>query len=101
MDDPAADAIAVASPLEQRAQRVLRPLADVYPHEVGALLAAFALFFCLLASYYLLRPLRDAMGLVGGAGNLPRLFITTFAVMLLATVVGRDGQLRRRRLLFH
>lgn len=42
----------------------------------------FAYFFCLLCSYYLLRPLRDAMGLVGGVGNLQWLFTATFVSML-------------------
>ena len=83
MDDPIEDGAAFASPFTVRVQRALRPLVDVRPHEVGTLLASFALFFCLLDSYYLLRPLRDAMGLAGGTGNLPWLFTATFAVMLL------------------
>jgi AAA family ATP:ADP antiporter len=46
------------------------------------MLFGFAYFFCLLCSYYLLRPLRDAMGLHGGAGHLQWLFTATFVVML-------------------
>lgn len=46
------------------------------------MLFAFAYFFCLLCGYYLLRPLRDAMGLVGGVGNLQWLFTATFVSML-------------------
>jgi AAA family ATP:ADP antiporter len=64
------------------AQRLLRRLVDVRPGETAALLAGFAYFFCLLSGYYLLRPLRDAMGLVGGAGQLQWLFTATFIVML-------------------
>ena len=81
-DADIADAAAAA--LARRAARALRPLVDVRPHEVGSLVAAFAAFFCVLAAYYLLRPLRDALGLAGGAADLPWLFSATFAVMLLA-----------------
>ena len=45
---------------------------------------SFAYFFCLLASYYVLRPLRDEMGIAGGVRNLPWLFTATFVVMLAA-----------------
>ncbi|HEX4780245.1 MAG TPA: MFS transporter, partial [Usitatibacter sp.] len=48
---------------------------------------SFAYFFCLLASYYVLRPLRDEMGIAGGVGNLPWLFTATFVVMLVAVPV--------------
>lgn len=55
--------------------------------ERTALLLGFAYFFCLLCSYYLLRPLRDAMGLAGGPDQLQWLFSATFVVMLLLTPV--------------
>ena len=48
------------------------------------MLWAFAYFFCLLASYYILRPLRDEMGVAGGVRNLQWLFTATFLVMLAA-----------------
>jgi AAA family ATP:ADP antiporter len=54
----------------------------VRPAEVRALLWSFAYFFCLLAGYYVLRPLRDEMGIAGGVRNLPWLFTATFFVML-------------------
>jgi len=68
-------------------QRLLRRFVEVQPGEAGALLAGFAYFFCLLCGYYLLRPLRDALGLVGGTGQLQWLFTATFAVMLLLVPV--------------
>jgi len=74
-------------PAAQAAARLLRRLVDVHPGETRALLAGFAYFFCLLSSYYLLRPLRDALGLVGGAGQLQWLFTATFIVMLLLVPV--------------
>jgi AAA family ATP:ADP antiporter len=67
--------------------RLLRRLVEVRPGEAGALLAGFAYFFCLLCGYYLLRPLRDALGLVGGPGQLQWLFTATFIVMLLLVPV--------------
>jgi AAA family ATP:ADP antiporter len=54
----------------------------VKPGETRALLWSFAYFFCLLAGYYVLRPVRDEMGLAGGIKNLPWLFTATFFVML-------------------
>jgi ATP:ADP antiporter, AAA family len=56
----------------------------VRPEEVRAMLWSFAYFFCLLASYYILRPLRDEMGVAGGVRNLQWLFTATFVVMLAA-----------------
>ncbi|MCB1914091.1 MAG: hypothetical protein KDG53_19705, partial [Rhodocyclaceae bacterium] len=70
--------------------RALARLADLRAGEAGALAAAFLMFFCLLAGYTLLRPLRDAMGLIGGAAHLPWLFTATFLAMLaLVPVFGR------------
>jgi AAA family ATP:ADP antiporter len=48
------------------------------------MLWSFAYFFCLLAAYYILRPLRDEMGIAGGVKNLQWLFTATFLVMLAA-----------------
>jgi len=48
------------------------------------MLWSFAYFFCLLAAYYILRPLRDEMGVAGGVGKLQWLFSATFLVMLAA-----------------
>jgi AAA family ATP:ADP antiporter len=67
--------------------RMLRRVVDVEPQETAALLFGFAYFFCLLCGYYLLRPLRDAMGLAGGAGQLQWLFSATFVSMLVLVPV--------------
>jgi AAA family ATP:ADP antiporter len=45
---------------------------------------AFAYFFMLLAGYYVLRPLRDQMGIAGGVKALPWMFMATFLTLLLA-----------------
>ena len=60
---------------------------NVLPSERAALMLGFAFHFCVLASYYLVRPLRDALGLEGGAGQLQWLFTATFVVMLLMVPV--------------
>ena len=78
----------------------------VRPDEVRALLWSFAYFFCLLASYYVLRPLRDEMGVAGGVRNLHWLFTATFLVMLAAVplfgaVVARLPRQRFVPLVYH
>lgn len=50
--------------------------------EGAAVAVAFAYFFVLLAGYYVLRPIRDAMAVEAGAGRLPELFAWTFGTML-------------------
>src|SRR5260370_28547542 len=52
--------------------------------ERSAALWSFAYFFTLLAGYYVLRPLRDQMGIAGGVKNLPWLFTATFVSLLVA-----------------
>ncbi len=66
------------SPIDKFLARVVA----VKPGETRALLWSFAYFFCLLAGYYVLRPVRDEMGLASGVKNLPWLFTATFFVML-------------------
>ena len=51
---------------------------------MAAALWAFASFFTLLAGYYVLRSLREEMGIRGGVENLPWNFTATFALMLVA-----------------
>jgi AAA family ATP:ADP antiporter len=64
--------------------RLLRLVVDVEPEEIRALLWSFAYYFCLLAGYFLLRPLRDEMGIAGNPSKLPWMFTATFIAMLLA-----------------
>jgi ATP:ADP antiporter, AAA family len=54
------------------------------PRERAAALWSFAYFFTLLAGYYVLRPLRDEMGIAGGVRNLPWMFTATFVTLLVA-----------------
>ncbi len=59
---------------------------DVRRDERGAVLLAVAAFFCVLFAIFLLRPLRDAMGLEGGARNLKFLWSFTLVGTLLASL---------------
>jgi len=54
----------------------------VLPPERPAVFWAFLYFFAVLSGYYILRPLRDEMGIIGGVKNLPWMFTGTFLVML-------------------
>ena len=60
-------------------------LIDIERDEWPAFLWAFAYFFFLLCAYYVLRPVRDEMGIQGGIKNLPWLFTGTFVGMVLVT----------------
>ena len=65
-------------------ETLIKKLVNAKSGEVKAVLWSFLYFFCLLTSYYILRPLRDEMGVTGGTRNLPWLFTATF-IALLAT----------------
>ena len=65
-------------------ERWLARLMPATPQERAAGLWSFAYFFALLAGYYVLRPLRDQMGIAGGVKNLPWLFTATFLTLLVA-----------------
>jgi len=77
MVKPAKTAI---SSLRHQLMRLVR----VEPAEIRPLLWAFSYFFALLCSYYIVRPMRDEMGIAGGVDNLQWLFTGTFLVMLCA-----------------
>src|SRR5918999_5697590 len=77
--------------------RVLR----AQPAELGAVGWAFAYFFLLLCSYYILRPVRDALAVEAGQQALQWLFTATFVAMLaLVPLFGwLSARLPRTRLL--
>jgi AAA family ATP:ADP antiporter len=64
------------------------------PEELPAALWAFVYFFALLAAYYVLRPLRDEMGIQVGPDALHELFTSVFVTML--AIVPIFGWLTRR-----
>jgi ATP:ADP antiporter, AAA family len=60
---------------------------DVREGEAGGLVRAFVYFFTLLYGYYLLRPLREEMGIRGDVTKIHWLFNATFVVMLVAVPI--------------
>ncbi len=56
-------------------------------HEYAAVGWSFLYFFCVLSSYYMLRPVRDEMAVYSGADTIPWLFMATFVVTLITTPV--------------
>src|SRR5437868_13204246 len=77
--------------------RALKSVAGIEPHEVKAVVTAFVYFFFLMASYFILRPLRDTMGTVYGVAHLQELFTGTFVLsFVVAPVFG--GLASRMRL---
>jgi AAA family ATP:ADP antiporter len=63
--------------------RLLQRVVDVRPEEVQAVLLSCTYYFLILSSYYILRPIRDQMGVAGGVENLQWLFTGTLIGMLL------------------
>ena len=63
--------------------RFLSKMIDVRPSEVPALAWSWLYIFSLLSSYYIMRPIRDQMGVAGGVNNLQWLFTGTLVGMLL------------------
>src|SRR5262250_2310805 len=62
--------------------RLLKRLIDVRPAEMRALGWSWLYIFCVLSSYYILRPIRDEMGVAGGIENLQWLFTGTLVGMI-------------------
>ena len=74
----------LAVPPPRPAPAWLRLAADVRPGEVAAVGWAFLYFLALVGSFYVLRPIREEMGIRGGVNQLQWLFTGTFVVMLAA-----------------
>lgn len=72
----------VAAPRAGSLGRRLAALFNVAPEEAGGVIAGFALFFLLFTSYFMLRPVRETMGIAGGVENLQWLFTGTFLATL-------------------
>jgi AAA family ATP:ADP antiporter len=87
-------------------QRWITKAVPATPQERAAALWSFGYFFTLLAGYYVLRPLRDQMGIAGGVKALPWLFTATFVTLLVAqplygALVSRVTRARFIPLVYH
>jgi AAA family ATP:ADP antiporter len=65
--------------------RALQRIVAIKPHELRSILWSWLYFFSLLASTFVLRPLRDSMGLNGGADKYPLLFTGTLVAMVVVS----------------
>jgi ATP:ADP antiporter, AAA family len=63
--------------------RALKRILDVRSAEASALGWSWFYIFSVLSAYYILRPIRDEMGVAGGVENLPWLFTGTLIGMIL------------------
>jgi len=62
--------------------RLLRRLIDARPEEFKALAWSWLYIFSIFSAYYVIRPIRDEIGVAGGIENLPWLFTGTLLGML-------------------
>ncbi|HEX3883000.1 MAG TPA: MFS transporter [Stellaceae bacterium] len=68
------------------AYRLLRRVIAVEPEEAGVLFWCWLYIFAVLSSYYIMRPIRDQMGIAGGVRNLQWLFTGTLIGMIVLNV---------------
>ena len=71
----------------RRLEGLLTRGTQILPHERRAVLLAFVCNFLLLASYYILKPVRDTVATVFGADQLQLLFTGTFVGTLIASPI--------------
>lgn len=73
----------------------------IQPDEFRPVCAGLLLFFLLFAGYFMLRPVRETMGIAGGVDNLQWLFTATFVCTLLALPLfgWLAARVQRRRIL--
>ena len=67
--------------------RFLDRIFGLEKHEYVPVAWSFLYFFCVLSAYYILRPVRETMGVGSGTNTLPYLFMASFAVFALTTPV--------------
>ncbi|OZI30418.1 MFS transporter [Bordetella genomosp. 10] len=83
----------MTSPFTSVIERASRAV-NVRPGEGRAAVCGFGFFFCLFTGYFMLRPIRETLGIAAGVDKLQWLFTATFLVMLAA--VPCFGWLARR-----
>ena len=64
-----------------------RPESRIHGGEWPAVLLSFLYFFCVLAAYYMIRPVREQLSAAVGSTQLPAFYAATLVVMLVLTPV--------------
>jgi AAA family ATP:ADP antiporter len=84
--------------MQDRVARLLNLKRD----EAGGVIAGFVLFCLLFSGYFMLRPVRETMGITGGVRNLHWLFTGTFLATLAAMPLFGwiAGRVRRRHIVY-
>ena len=82
-------------------RRRLLSLVNLAPSETVLVLAGACMFFFLFTGYFMLRPVRETMGIAGGVAKLQWLFTATFVATLVALPLFGwvASRIRRRRIL--
>jgi AAA family ATP:ADP antiporter len=79
---------------------ILKKIVAAEENEIRPMLWATTYFFLVLAAYFVIRPIRDEMGVAGGVRNLPWLFLGTLLGMILIHPLFTALVSRVRRRLF-
>lgn len=67
--------------------KFLERVFGIQPMETKVVITSFAYFVFLMASYFILRPIRDTMGTVYGVSHLQELFTGTFVLSFIAAPI--------------
>jgi AAA family ATP:ADP antiporter len=80
-------------------KKLFSKIVDVKPNEIRALWLGFAFHFIILAAYYIVKPIRDAIAASNRIETLPWMFTATLVVMLIANVIFAAivGRMERRK----
>ena len=78
----------MAAPMTDKVREfIVNKTLGIERHEYVAVAWSFAYFFCVLSSYYILRPVRETMAVGSGPDTIPYLFIGTFVTMIFASSI--------------
>lgn len=85
--------------------RLLSKLTGLPEKDAPQAAFAFVFFFCILASYYIVQPLRDELGLLVGEDQIPGLFAGSLVVMALANplfayFLNRSGRVKMMKTVY-
>lgn len=62
--------------------RLLGRTTEIRAHELQTVVTAFLLFFCVMGGYFAVRPVRETVGTILGAGRVSDLFVVTWIVSI-------------------